>query len=174
MSDLIDFDKLKSLVKDAVKTTFTNLQRIHQPDELLGYALCTDDSVMTLYHVAMTQQWLSQDDNTEFEFSPVEWDLSDRDVHFKGVATLLAARLELEDAKLYENYLEEIINPTFKAFVLALLELRQEGVFAKNVFLSVISTDPSEHMLELESAANRKLNSAELLNRFNDWHARFG
>ncbi|NNG43574.1 DUF4303 domain-containing protein [Pseudoalteromonas sp. NEC-BIFX-2020_002] len=165
----MDFEKLKDLIKAASKATFENLKIKHLNETLTGYALCTDDGAMTIYHIATTQQWAEKGGNFELEFSPVQWQYSDNGSFFDEAYELIMKRVERQDDEENEGKFQELVDRTFSIFVSALLELRAEGVFSESVFLSVLSTDPSDHMLELENKANRELNSSLLFSKWEVW-----
>ncbi len=171
MLDIIDFDQLKNLVKSASRETFINLQHRYRDEGLNGFALCTDDSVMTIYHMASTEKW--SDNHAEFRYSPVEWRLTDNDRLFDPAYELIMARVERQYDEQYEDKFEQLVDLTFNSFVTALYELKQEGVIPDTVFLTVMSTDPGDHMLELESAANKLLNNSEQFANWKAWNEKY-
>ena len=171
--DIINFGELKNLTKDAVKASYEKLLSVYKNEDFTGYALCTDDGVMTIYHVGCTQQWLSRDGHEAYTYAPVEWTYEDGETSFDAVYELLIQRVEKQDEKEYKNKFEDIIDLSYNSFVQALLELRNEGFFSDDVFLSVLSTDPSDHMIELELNAIKLLNSPEILSKWEAWDSHY-
>lgn len=57
----------------------------------------------------------------------------------------------------------------FEAFVCALKECRDEGIFDDDTLLCCGSTDPSDHMEMLEMNAVDRLNSKEIADKFAEY-----
>lgn len=147
-------------VQDAVRTTVAAVTTRHRGEALAGYALLTDDALGTLGHLAVTREALRAD--PEMLYTPTDWPYNDGGEAFDGpneVLGALAAGVGLGDH----------VDAAFGLLVRALAELRAEGHFAPDVYLAVISTDPSEHLEALAEAAFQELNSAELTHARREW-----
>ena len=147
-------------VQDAVRATAAAVTTRHPGETLAGYALLTDDDLGTLGHLAVTREALRADPETLF--TPTDWPYDDGGEAFDGpneALGALAAGLELGDH----------VDAAFALLVRALKDLRDDGVFALDVYLAVISTDPSEHLEALAEAAFAELNSADLTRARHEW-----
>jgi len=164
MSNIIDFKELKTRIKIASKKSFENIESKYGKGSVTGYALCTDDSAMTIFHVANTQK--STESN--YEFSPVEWRIDYKPELFDATYELIEERLDKQYDDEYEDKFEEIVRETYDSFVNALHELKLEGVFSDDVFLTVVSTDPSDNMILNAREANKQLNSKSTLKKWED------
>jgi hypothetical protein len=147
-------------VKEAVRKTVVALGNRHGGEVLAGYALLTDDGLGTLGSLAVTREALRPD--PEMLFTPTDWPYDELGEAFDGPNQelgALAAGVELK----------EHVDATFGLLVQALADLRREGVFAPDVYLAVISTDPSEYLEALAETAFQGLNSAELTRARREW-----
>jgi uncharacterized protein DUF4303 len=154
---------LTKAVKDAVGRTLQTLAEAHSGEGLVGYALVTDDDIRSLGYMACTRESLESPHNPAVRFEPVDWPYGGGDEAFDEARGLLAVS---GDAAASDHAFAAHVNRSFAALVEALRELRQDGRFHDGVFLTVISTDPSEHLERLEADAVRTLNSPELHGRW--------
>ncbi|NRB79762.1 MAG: DUF4303 domain-containing protein [Saccharospirillaceae bacterium] len=169
MKNIIDFKELELRVKVASKKSFEFLEKRFGKNVITGFALCTDDGAMTIFHSANIQSW----DTNPYEFSPVEWRIDDKPDLFDSAYDLIEERLDKQDEEEYEDQFEEIVNQTFNSFVNALMKLKVEGVFPDNVFLSVLSTDPSDDMITKERKSIEQLNSKIIIEKWKGWSSQF-
>jgi hypothetical protein len=159
---------LLQTVKSAVRQTLASFAECHAGEDLIGYALVTDDDLGSLGYFACTEKFLESQTESNARFEPVEW------VYNNGVEALDDARAmlfaDLDAATTPERFMAHV-DESFQALVSALQELRAARTFPDEVFLTVISTDPSEHLEQLENRAVQVLNSDELYQR---WRASVG
>lgn len=174
----IDPDSLTQAAMTAVRATWTQLLEKYRGERVIGYALCTDDCLMTLYHVGCTAEFCARHPIADAHVAPVEWEQSGDDRQFDAAYTLLVDRYETasaEDRRALEGketgtYLDFVggaaftrhVDQSFGCLVSALRQLRKDELFPENVFLCVTSTDPSEHLYALATAAVRELNAPAL------------
>ena len=156
-------EKIKSLAIDAIKKTKSQLDEKFGSDKLFGYSLCTDDCLMTIYHVACTNSWA--EDNKEFCHSSVEWRQSGDDTLFDQTYDEMANHYEKNDDDACE-FFELNRDIRYESLVQALKECRESGVFDDSTYLTVVSTDPSEDLQTLEMKAVDRINKPSLADKF--------
>lgn len=134
--------------------------------ELFGFALCTDDEVRTLYHLACTRDWVHEEevDDPDIRFIYVEWTLSGSDAPFDAISRQFAT---LADA----NYASDADwaaarDQRFHLLVSALRECREAGSFSPDTLLCAGSTDPSEHLEALAMSGVDAVNAAGIADGF--------
>lgn len=152
--------ELTRLVTAATRAAAADLVGQYGRNALLGFALCTDDDVRTLYHVACTKQWAKDNGDPDVGYLYTEWTLSAKSGAFKSLGHEMDSLADIKyptDAE-WENARDE----RFEALARGLLECRQDGVFDATTFLCVGSTDPSSHMKQLAVHAVERLNPAEI------------
>ena len=159
-------DDLRKMAAAAVRLRATELRGTAETANLFGFALCTDDDVSTLYHVACTREWVREKEKryADVEFIYVEWPLSEHDQIFGPISEQLAALAKLphENAASWAAARDQ----RFQALVLALGEGRASGVFESATLLCVGSTDPSGHLAALTMTAVDTLNSKPVADQF--------
>jgi hypothetical protein len=138
----------------AVRRTCEAMRSAHPGVSLAGYALATDDGLESLSHFAVTREALSSSPDPDLLFSPTDWPLAPEPRVFDEMARQLRSRAAAAT---------DHVDDSFRLLVDALAEAKREGVFRDDVFLSVLSTDPSAHLEELESASVRRLNPARIV-----------
>jgi hypothetical protein len=159
MTELVD------IVADAVRRSVPLIAVAHPGEELVGYALCTDDDLSTLFHVAITREFEHRNSDVPgVAHVPTEWSYNEGEDLFEEANRIITARYE--DAS--SNGFEEHVVKTFGELVGALERMRAEGVFEPDVLLIVTSTDPGPALEELSREAAEKLNSAEVFARWRD------
>jgi hypothetical protein len=165
MSEVPSYDeRLKQEVKSAVKHSIAALSEGHPGESMDGYALVTDDGLRTLGFLASTTEFTeSQEESVRFE--PVDWVYDDGVAAFDEPRKLLVASA---DAATTQDLHSTHVRTGFAALVAALSDLKSEGAFGDEVFLTVISTDPNELLERLEGEAVRTLNSTGL---YQQWRA---
>ena len=165
---MIDHDKkIKSLAVEAIKKTKIQLDEKFGEDKLFGYALCTDDALMTIYHIACTNSWVEERSRKykEIGYCSVEWEQSGDDTLFDATYDELVRHYDKcsdDDSEQFELYRDV----RFESLLLALKECRDMGVFDDSTHLSVGSTDPSEELQRLEMKGADRINSPELADKF--------
>lgn len=157
-------EELKIQVVSAVRQAAAEL-RSHRSG-LYGFALCTDDDVRTLYHIACTRDWVREQevDYPDIGFIYVEWTHSADDAPFDAISGQFAS---LADA----SYPSDVAwaaarDQRFDLLVSALRDCRAAGVFAPDTLLCAGSTDPSDHLEALAMRGVDAVNAADIGNEF--------
>jgi hypothetical protein len=159
-------DELKKATAAAVRLRARELRGAAATQNLFGFALCTDDDVRTLYHVACTREWVSETEkrNPGVGFIYVEWTLSEHDQVFAPISAHLAtlATLKHESTVAWGAARDQ----RFQALVLALRDCRESGMFEADTLLCVASTDPSSHLEAMAMNAVDTLNTKAVADGF--------
>lgn len=156
-------DELLKNVKIAVKRTVAAIQAGHPQESLVGYALLTDDSLATLTYMAVTKEALASSGEDDLLFCPTDWPYETDWAAFD----LASEQLRAMEAAASDWQLH--VQMAFATLVQALAETRAEGLFRPDVFLSILSTDPSPPLEALEKASIERLNRVDLV----EAHERF-
>ena len=155
-------EKLKSLLVSAIKKTKKELDDKYGADKLFGYALCTDDAVTTLYHIACTKSWV-EDRKPKYEeigYISVEWEQSGDDSHFDAAYDEILRNYESGGHE--DDSFEKLRDQRFESFVQALKQCREENTFDEETHLSAGGTDPSDHLELLEMRGIDRINPKAL------------
>lgn len=159
-------DELRTATAAAVRQRAKELRGTAETANLSGFALCTDDDVSTLYHVACTREWVSEKEKRYpgVGFIYVEWTLSEHDQVFGPISEQLAslAKLKHGDDAMWGAARDH----RFQALFLALKDCRASAVFEPDTLLCVGSTDPSTHMEVLTMNAVEMLNTKPVAAQF--------
>ena len=148
-------DLLKN-VKNAVRKTIIAVQT-HRPHEILaGYALLTDDGLTNLAYTAITQEALASGQADDLLFSPTDWPYDYEVSSFSAASEFLRAAADDDDSR-------ERVQTAFTTLEQAIAESQAEGLFRPDVFLSVLSTDPSPYLEALEKGSVERLNSPKIV-----------
>lgn len=155
------YDELRKKTAEAIRTACNEIKAEIAKDKLFAFALCTDDDVMTLYSAACTHSWVTErnDDYEGIGYIYTEWDQNSGDSHFESISELVASLANSDDD-------ENASDHRFEAFVLALKDCRDEGIFEDNTLLCCGSADPSDHMEMLAMNAVDRLNTKEVADKF--------
>jgi hypothetical protein len=157
------------------------IKSVHPGETLCAYTLVTDDDLSGIGPFACTEEWLTAatpeylrglGDGWDYQratellrFMPVDWTYVDGADAFAEANALIQADLRAgHNPELHGAHVED----SFAVLVDSLAALRREGAVASDVFLSVLSSDPSPYLLDLEEHGVRKVNGPELYRR---WHA---
>jgi hypothetical protein len=149
-----NYDRLSTSLVRVIEADVARLQR----ESLAGYAVGTDDCLMTALTLHCTLDDVSVDPARLAD--PVEW----REVHSQEVQTFTTEIAALYWATRNADRLEqqerfsEHVDAAFSALVDALLVCRKSGLFPDNTLLLVCSTDACEW------SHNRMLESIQRLN----------
>jgi hypothetical protein len=151
--------ELSRLVTEAIRTAATDLGGAFGKSELFGFALCTDDDVRTLYHVACTKHWVKDRGDPDTGYLYTEWTQGAKSDSFESLSQEVGRLADIR----YPTDAEwaRARDERFEALARSLLECRRDEVFEATMFLCVGSTDPSKHMKQLAIDAVERLNSAE-------------
>jgi Domain of unknown function (DUF4303) len=157
---------LRSLVATVVKTVKVQIDKKYDKSPLSGFALCTDDDVRNLYHVACTRTWVDEqkESDPDIGYVYVDWDESCDDSLFDKINTIMSqlADQDFESADDWANARDR----RFESLVLGLSDCRTAKIFDKLTLLCVGSTDPSDHLEGLAMDAVDRLNSSEIADGF--------
>ncbi|MGQ0801010.1 MAG: DUF4303 domain-containing protein [Pseudomarimonas sp.] len=154
-------ESLKEAVKASVQKTLQSLANSHFGESVCGYALLTDDDLQSLGYLAVTREYLERHGN-ESRYEITDWPYAD------GVEAFDEPRRLMGECAQSSHSHRDHVDASFGALVEALHDLRLAGVFANDVFLTAASTDPSEHLEQLEDDAARILNEREI---YKGWRA---
>lgn len=163
-------DELVSTITQAIVNCAAILFEKHSPEQIFGFALGTDDDVCSVYAVACTRRWVQALDaeDTEFAFNFVEWETEIDNEALYSISQIFTSGASADYGDpLSTPFVNSLRWATardarFKAMVNALLACRAGSVFNEDTFLCVGSTDPSEHMQQLERTAVERLNPPEI------------
>jgi hypothetical protein len=145
-----------------VRPSFEALRASHASERLLGYALCTDDSLTTLSAVACTAESLAKSRAPAARWLPVEWSYADSGERFAFVRELLEASYRARGSTGFDAHVER----AFAVCVESLGELRARRSIDDDVLLVAVSTDPDPLFLEWAVAGAATLNSPEVAEGF--------
>ncbi len=162
-------DPLKEARSDtvaAIRLAVKELQERQPMGELFGFALCTDDDLRTLYHVACTRAWVREREAgyPGIGYIFVEWEDSASDGLFERVSCQFASLADESHAS--DTAWAEARDLRFAALTHALEECRREQLFHEETLLCIGSTDPSEHLEALAMDAVDRLNSRKIADLF--------
>ena len=143
----------------AIRKAASDLRAKHT-DLLHGFALCTDDNVMTLYCVSCTKSWVSErkEKCEAIGYIDVDWEDDTGTNYFDNISNALA--------KLADNDSEAACDGRFESLVEALQQCRDEKLFDEETLLSCGSTDPSDHLEMLQMRAVDRLNKPSVADEF--------
>jgi hypothetical protein len=148
---------LAGAVAAAVRASCAAIEAARPGEPLAGYALATDDGVETLAYLAVTAPALAARADPDLRFSPTDWPEP------PGCAAVDAVDRWLRARAAAAPDLRAHVDDSFRLLVEVLADLKRDGVFPDDVFLSVLSTDPSDHLEELEAASVSRLNGPALV-----------
>ena len=159
-------DKLRSSVEKDIRQACMELKLSYPNDELIGFALCTDDDVMSIYHVVCTKNWVNEHepDYPDIRYLAVEWEQSASEELFNEAQDLVAMLAEINYPT--DNEWARARDLRFVALVSALEACRVSGIFSPNTLLTVGSTDPSQYFQWLEMKAVEWLNEETIVDGF--------
>lgn len=145
--------ELLDIVRAAVRASLDLSQR---RGRIVGYALCTDDGLGTLFDAVLTDEAFREKGDPDLLFTANDWPEGESEDLFRE------ANLYLQE-KLASEPFEEHVDRRFATVVEALAETRTLGRMIEKAFPTVLSTDPSEYLEGLEDRAVEGLNSASVV-----------
>lgn len=150
----------------AIQLAAKELREKNATGRLFGFALCTDDDVRTLYHVACTADWVQAKETSypDVGYIYVEWPDSASGEAFNKISEQLAELADQEDED--DEALLAARNRRFDAMVLALVDCRKVKIFDPETLLCVASTDPGPDLEEMTMRAVEKLNLPNVVDEF--------
>jgi hypothetical protein len=159
MTDL--YTKLRADTANAIRKAVAEMTAEFGSDKIHGFALCTDDDVMTLSPATCTKNWVAEREAgyEAIGYIYTEWDQNAGGEHFGSISKAVARMAEsAADGSARDN--------RFESFVLALQDCRDEGLFDPETLLCCGSTDPSDHLEMLAMRAVDRLNTAAVADLF--------
>ena len=152
--------KLRRSVADAIRKAHSEMVTEFGDDPIHGFALCTDDDVMTLFSAACSKSWVAEREaNYEaIGYIYTEWEQDSGVSHFEPISETVGELADDDD--------QSTVQQRFEAFVLALQDCRKEGVFDPDTLLCCGSTDPSDEMEMLAMRAVDRLNTSANADHF--------
>ena len=161
-----DYDEgIYEITIKVIKKIKSQLDKQFGEDKLFGFALATDDDVMSLYHVVCTRSWVQEKskDYKDIGYISVEWEQSGDDRLFNPVNELLSSHYDKHEEDFFKYR-----DMRFTSLVQALKDCRDESIFDEDTLLSVGSTDPSPDLEALEMRAVDLLNKKNVADKFAD------
>ena len=152
-------DLLRRSTADAIRKAHAEMEAEFGTDPLHGFALCTDDDVTTLFSAACTKSWVAkrEADYEAIGYIYTEWEQGSGDSHFNAISDTVAELATDEHSTVQRR---------FEAFVLALEDCRNDGLFDPETLLCCGSTDPYDEMEMLAMRAVDRLNSTAKADMF--------
>lgn len=157
-------EALQNQLTAAVRQTAAELRS--GDSELFGFALCVDDDVRTLYHIACNRDWVRENmvDDPDIGFIYVEWPLSASDAPFDAISKQFAALADETCAS--DEEWAAARDQRFHLLVSALRECREAGAFSSETLLCAGSTDPSGHLEALAMSCVDAVNPVDIADKF--------
>ena len=143
------------------------LQTAHPRDPLIAFALCTDDDLAGVFHVGCTQKCESASQERGVRYLPNEWTRAS-DAEPQSLASVQEHLQQIWRAPPAEDWGTKR-DEHFDALVEGLVAARHELGLDGSIFLTVISTDPSDHLQRLEEAALPRLNDPTVMRQWLRW-----
>jgi len=164
-------ERFISMVLDAVRSTVAAIRDAHPSETLSGYALCTDDSLSTLSHIACTHEFIDAHRAAfpDVDVIAVAWEYAEGSDAFDGARALLTEKYAAVagNEELFERHVSEV----FGALLIVLRRARDEGLFQDDVLVYATSTDPGPALEELALNGVIALNTPSWIER---WRAAMG
>ena len=159
-----EFDLRLDLAIGAIVKEFASTR---PTDRLAGFALCTDDDLSSLNCLLVGDQDLVAVTGPDLMYMPAEWPFSP-----KAKTLRFASRALFQRSESTTDF-EAHVDDSFATLVAALQRARASGEIATDVFLVVLSTDPSDYLLELQTRAIERLNGPEVADGWRAFLARW-
>jgi hypothetical protein len=153
---------LREALPSVVLASFEAMRAAHASEHLLGYALCTDDSLTTLSASGCTGESLARSRAPAARWLPAEWSHIDSGEGFAFVRDLLEASYQARGREGFDAHIER----AFAVCIESLGELRTRRRVGEDVLLVVVSTDPGPPFVEWAIAGATTLNTPELAEGF--------
>lgn len=147
--------ELRTAIVEAIRKARGDMAAEFGSDSIHGFALCTDDNVMTLFSAVCTKSWVAEREPGCKGIGSIytEWNQSAGDQHFEAVSKILEALSETESSNEEQR---------FASLTLALEDCRNEGLFESDTLLICGDTDG---VGDLEVDAIARLNSPDVAAR---------
>jgi hypothetical protein len=125
---------LTAALRDAFAAGFTQLTQAHDPGEIVGYGVCSDDDASSLYLAAHTRTARDAqideepDYAVDFVWNPDEWDLPDEDGGDEDLLSSVNQAIAAQDTSDIDAH--RIL--VWSAAVDAMAQLIDDGFFARS------------------------------------------
>jgi hypothetical protein len=169
--DTMDFLRLRSLIRDAARTAFTELRQAHPDETFYAFSLYTDDGAMTIMPAANSEEgyrrkvqsygYTKPQDTSYVRWATAEWAYEAAgEGHFDAAHDLLngPGRDDGEDERAFIHFLGRLI----ESMVGALKDLDEEGFFGAGkaregvtLFVTISDSDLSD---AVEKRSSSELN----------------
>lgn len=158
---ITDHDRVRDETAAAIRDAMKEIGDKLPTEALFGFALCTDDDVMTLYHVFACRSWVAaqEKDYPEIGYIAVEWQQTSTEARFDTVNKMLRAWSNADSSI-------AAIEARFAALRAGMKSCRDARLFDRATLLSVSSTDPGDAMVRLALDAARALNEKDVADRY--------
>lgn len=121
---------------DAVRKCFDACRERAGTSEIIGYAVCSDDTAITCSPIAASRKGFascSYDNPNDFRFNPEEWDLQEEVDQLHAVGDAIYALYEdSEDYENNDNWHRDYRARIYELIVQALERLDAEGYFGSD------------------------------------------
>jgi hypothetical protein len=162
------YEKFKNLIVDEIERAYSEIQKKYELENIHGFALGTDDDVMTLFHVLCTSNWLEKEEarlnDEDIGYIFVEWQESAGENLFLDISKMFRKESE-RDYKTNEDWAiardKRLLSISF-----ALEEVRKRKLFKEQTFLCFGSTDPSTYIEKLEWVEIQRYNVESNVKRY--------
>lgn len=158
--------QIRAATRNSVQQAAQVLIDRNRQSRLFGFALCTDNDVRTLYHVACRVDWVREKEASypDIGFIYVEWPESASEEPFNTISSQLANLADQTSSD--DEAWAAARDRRFDALVLAMQDCRSACTFDSETLLCVGSTDPSSHLEGLAMQAVEKLNTPSVVDQF--------
>ncbi len=136
-------------------------------DALIAFALCTDDDVSSVFHVGCTENYMRTHAMADVLYLPNEW-LQTGEVDPPELRSL-SGQFQQRSRRLSGDAWAAARDADFAALADGLARARVDAGINDTVWLTVMSTDPSAHMSELEEGFLLRLNPSEVVRKWRQW-----
>jgi len=136
-------------------------------DPLLTFALCTDDDVSGVFHVGCTLQFARTSEFPDVRFQPT--DFAQTGQCSPEALDMASEEFQRDDRRPKGPGWAQARDDDFNAMAEGLAAARATGKIPDSVFMTVMSTDPGDHMSSLEENWLPRLNAPEVLRLWRQW-----
>jgi hypothetical protein len=151
----MDMQRLKTEIEEGLARFVANAKAA-SAGRLAGCALCTDDSLSTLFAVACDSEWIENGPEDRDRWVPTEWQQSE------AADELAAARALLVAHAAAAADFDRFVDAAFATLVSALQSLRDAEAVDSDVLLVALSTDPGPKLEALMLSSVDQLNTTEV------------
>jgi hypothetical protein len=136
-------------------------------DPLLTFALCTDDDVSSVFHIGCTERFARASELPDVRFLPN--DCEQTGDCSPAALDIVSGEFQRDDRRPSGPGWGKARDEDFNAMAEGLAAARATGRIPDSVFVTVMSTDPSDHMLSLEESWLPLLNAHNVVREWRQW-----